>query len=44
LGYAEDIVMFRHTEPNALRKMCTFLRWQIISDSAGSGDTTIAAF
>jgi hypothetical protein len=28
----EDIVVFRHTEPNALRKMCTFLRWQIIAD------------
>ena len=28
----EDIVVFRHTEPNALRKMCTFLRWPIIAD------------
>jgi hypothetical protein len=42
--YPEDIVVFRHTEPNALRKMCTFLRWKIISDSSGSDNTTIAAF
>jgi hypothetical protein len=34
--YPEDIVVFRHTEPNALRKMCTFLRWQIIADNSGS--------
>ena len=36
--YPEDIVVFRHTEPNALRKMCTFLRWQIIADNASSDD------
>jgi hypothetical protein len=36
--YPEDIVVFRHTEPNALRKMCTFLRWQIIADNSGSDD------
>ena len=36
--YPEDIVVFRHTEPNALRKMCTFLRWQIIADNASSND------
>jgi hypothetical protein len=41
LFYPEDIVVFRHTEPNALRKMCTFLRWKIISDSAGSDDTAL---
>ena len=43
LFYPEDIVVFRHNEPNALRKMRTFLRWKIIGDSSGSGDTTIAA-
>jgi hypothetical protein len=32
------VVVFRHTEPNALRKMCTFLRWQIIADDSGSDD------
>jgi integration host factor subunit alpha len=42
--YPEDIVVFRHNEPNALRKMCAFLRWKIISDSSGLDDTTIAAF
>ena len=42
--YPEDIVVFRHNEPNALRKMCTFLRWQIIADNSGSGATTIPAF
>ena len=42
--YPEDIVVFRHTEPQPLRKMCAFLRWRIISDSAGSDDTTISAF
>ena len=40
--YPEDIVVFRHTEPNALRKMCAFLRWQIIADNAGSDATTSA--
>jgi hypothetical protein len=24
--YPEDIVVFRHSEPQPLRKMCTFLR------------------
>jgi hypothetical protein len=42
--YPEDAIVFRHTEPNALRKMCTFLRWQIIADNSGSDATTIAAF
>jgi hypothetical protein len=41
--YPEDIVVFRHTEPNALRKMCSFFRWKIISDSSGSDDTTLEA-
>ena len=36
--YPEDIVVFRHAEPNALRKMCTFHRWQIIADNSGSDD------
>jgi hypothetical protein len=42
--YPEDIVAFRHTEPNALRKACTFLRWQIIADNSGADAATIAAF
>ena len=29
--YPEDVVVFRHAEPFALRKVC--LRWKIISDS-----------
>jgi hypothetical protein len=36
--------VFRHTEPQPLRKICAVLRWKIISDSSGSDDTTIAAF
>jgi hypothetical protein len=32
--YPEDIVVFRHKEPEPLRKTCAFLRWQIISDTA----------
>ena len=28
--YPEDIVVFRHTEPNALRKVCATLRWKIL--------------
>jgi hypothetical protein len=26
--YPEDIVVFRHTEPQPLLKMCAFLRWK----------------
>jgi hypothetical protein len=33
--YPERIAVFRHTEPNALRKACTYLRWQIIADISG---------
>jgi hypothetical protein len=42
--YPEDIVVFRHAERQPLRKMCAFLQWRIISDSAGSDDTNISAF
>jgi hypothetical protein len=51
--YPEHLVAFRHTEPNALRKMCTFLRWKIIADNSDSETglggrrdrgTTIATF
>jgi hypothetical protein len=34
--YRDNIVVFRHTEPNALRKICAFLRWQIMGDNSGS--------
>jgi hypothetical protein len=34
LFYPEEIVVFRHHEPQQLRKMCAFLRWKIISDSS----------
>ena len=40
--YPEDIVVFRRSEPQPLRKMCTFLRWRIVSDRSGSDDTTLA--
>ena len=39
--YPENIVVFRHAEPISLRKMCTFLRWQIMADNSGSAATTI---
>jgi hypothetical protein len=42
--YPEDVVVFRHTEPNALRKVCTGLRWKIISDGSHASDTTLSAF
>jgi hypothetical protein len=44
LFYPEDIVVFRHNEPEPLRKMCAFLRWKIIADNSGSDAATIAAF
>jgi hypothetical protein len=37
--YPEDAIVFRHTEPRALRKMCSSLRWKIICDSSGADDT-----
>ena len=42
--YPEDAIVFRHTEPNALRKLCTVIRWKIISDSSSANDTTLAIF
>jgi hypothetical protein len=36
--YPEDIIVFRHNEPQPLRKMCAFLRWKIIADSSGWRD------
>jgi hypothetical protein len=44
LFYPEDIVVFRHDEPQPPRKMCSFLRWKIISDSSSADDTTLAVF
>ena len=42
--YPENLVVFRHAEPNALRKVCTGLRWKIISDGSNASDTTLSAF
>ena len=36
--YPENLVVFRHAEPNALRKVCTGLRWKIISDGSNASD------
>ncbi len=36
--YPEDIVVFRNADPQALRKMCCFLRWKIIRDTTASDD------
>jgi hypothetical protein len=44
LFYPEDVVVFRHTDAQALRKMCAFLRWKIVSDSSSADDTTLAVF
>jgi hypothetical protein len=34
----EEIVVFRNREPAALRKVCRFLRWTIVSDTSLSAD------
>ena len=39
--YPENLVVFRHAEPNALRKVCTGLRWKIISDGSSASDTHV---
>jgi len=44
LFYPEDIIVFRHNEPQPLRKMCSFLRWKIISDSSSADDTILSVF
>jgi hypothetical protein len=42
--YPQDFVVFRHTEPSALRKVCIGLRWKIISDGSNASDTTLPTF
>jgi hypothetical protein len=42
--YPDDVVVFRHSEPGALRKLCTGLKWKIISDGSNASDTAIAVF
>jgi hypothetical protein len=42
--YPEDVVVFRHSEPYSLRKVCACLRWKIISDGSNASDTAIAVF
>jgi hypothetical protein len=42
--YPQDFVVFRHTEPSALRKVCIGLRWKIISDGSNASDTTLSTF
>lgn len=34
----EDIIVFRNEDAAALRKVCGFLRWRIVSDTALSLD------
>ena len=34
----EDFVIFRSDEPNALRKVCRQLRWEIVSDFLETAD------
>ena len=34
----EDVVMFRNGDASALRKVCDFLRWKVISDTSLSVD------
>jgi hypothetical protein len=42
--YPDDTVVFRHVEPISLRKVCTTLRWKIISDSTSADEITLSAF
>jgi hypothetical protein len=44
VSFPEDLVVFRHTEPSALRKVCIGLRWKIISDGSNASDTTLSTF
>jgi hypothetical protein len=32
----EDYIIFRNQDPNALRKVCSFLRWEIVADTASA--------
>lgn len=34
----DNIVALRHNQPNALRKMCRSLRWEIVSDTVAEPD------
>jgi hypothetical protein len=34
--YPEEIIVFRNEDPHALARMCSFLRWKIISDNTQS--------
>jgi hypothetical protein len=33
----EDFVIFRNKDANALRKVCRFLQWEIVTDTASAG-------
>jgi hypothetical protein len=33
----EDFVIFRKKDANALRKVCRFLQWEIVTDTASAG-------
>jgi hypothetical protein len=34
--HPEDVVVFRHSEPYSLRKVCAGLRWKIINDGSNA--------
>jgi hypothetical protein len=34
----DNIIALRNADPNALRKACSFLRWEIVSDTSLSLD------
>jgi hypothetical protein len=36
----DNIIALRHTEANALRKMCHTLRWEIVSDTTPEPNDT----
>jgi hypothetical protein len=40
--YPDDTIVFRHSDPNALRKVCAGLRWKIISDGASADEGALA--
>ena len=39
VSLAEDLVVYRHHNANALRKLCRSLRWEIALDSCVSADS-----
>ncbi len=41
--YPENVIVFRHFEPFALRRVCAGLRWKIIDDGTNGSETVLSA-